>query len=180
MTTQKIAIFGSASLKPTATLYKEIEKIGEYLGKSGFDIVSGGYLGTMEAISKGGSLSSAKIIGVTCKELEKKFKEKKPNQYLTSIVITPTIEERILKIIKLGDAYTIFDGGSGTMYEWIKIYEYMNSKLMGEKSIIFFKPSVAVKNFINFLCSRERNKKYLFQIANSLEGYKKIINKIIA
>ena len=49
----KVVVFGSSSCKQGSAEYAEAELLGCLLGKNGFDVVTGGYSGTMEAISKG-------------------------------------------------------------------------------------------------------------------------------
>lgn len=54
----RVAIFGSARIKPEDTIYQEIMKLAENLAKSNYDIITGGGPGAMEAASIGHSLAS--------------------------------------------------------------------------------------------------------------------------
>lgn len=49
----RVVVFGSSSCKPGSTEYIQAEKLGMLLAQSGFGVVTGGYSGTMEAVSKG-------------------------------------------------------------------------------------------------------------------------------
>lgn len=54
----KIVIFGSSTCLPESTSYSEAEDLGHALAKSGFGVVTGGYGGTMEAVSKGATVDN--------------------------------------------------------------------------------------------------------------------------
>ncbi len=49
----KIVVFGSSTCLPDSAQYREAEELGRGLAESGFGVVTGGYGGTMEAVSKG-------------------------------------------------------------------------------------------------------------------------------
>lgn len=51
----KVAVFGSSSCKQGSDEYTEAEHLGLKLAEGGIDVVTGGYSGTMEAVSKGAS-----------------------------------------------------------------------------------------------------------------------------
>lgn len=48
-----IAVFGSAVPMPGSEGYAQAEALGNALGSDGFTVMTGGYCGTMEAVSKG-------------------------------------------------------------------------------------------------------------------------------
>ena len=48
-----ITVFGSSKPVETDEQYKIAYELGALLAKNGFDICSGGFLGIMEAVSKG-------------------------------------------------------------------------------------------------------------------------------
>jgi len=51
--------------------YQEALELGRLLGTAGFTVLTGGYVGTMEAVSRGAAESNAHVIGVTCDEIER-------------------------------------------------------------------------------------------------------------
>ncbi|MCJ7606182.1 MAG: LOG family protein, partial [Dehalococcoidales bacterium] len=59
-----VTIYGSARTGEDTTLYKEVEKTANLLGKSGFNIMTGGGPGVMEAANKGAALAGVKSIGL--------------------------------------------------------------------------------------------------------------------
>ena len=49
----RVVVFGSSSCKPGSTKYMQAEKLGMLLAQSRFGVVTGGYSGSMDAVSKG-------------------------------------------------------------------------------------------------------------------------------
>lgn len=52
---QKVVIFGSSSCAPDSVEYAVALRLGNALASAGIAVVSGGYSGTMEAVSQGAS-----------------------------------------------------------------------------------------------------------------------------
>lgn len=50
-----MVVFGSSTCDAGSVLYSTAEALGYGLAQAGFDVVNGGYSGTMEAVSKGAS-----------------------------------------------------------------------------------------------------------------------------
>ena len=128
-----ITSFGSAFITPEDNLYREAEVLGEIIAKKGWAVCSGGYYGTMEAISKGAKSAGGKTIGVTVKNWTAI-----PNSYIDEIVAMPNLLERIVELIALADAYIIFKGGTGTLLEISATLEMMNKKAIPEKMMVFY------------------------------------------
>lgn len=126
-----ITIFGSAIPKEDEEQYKFAYQLGTALAKNGFNICTGGYKGTMEAASKGAYDNAGFVYGVTVD-----LWNKKPNPYITVEIREEKLFERIKKLIELGDAYVILQGGTGTLLEFAAVWEYANKKLQSEKPII--------------------------------------------
>lgn len=128
-----ITSFGSGFVSGDEPLFNEIELIGKAIAEKGWIVCSGGYYGTMEAISKGAKSAGGKTIGVTVKDWTAK-----PNQYIDEEVKMRSLMERIVELVGVADAYIIFKGGTGTLVEISVALELMNKKIMGEKPLIFY------------------------------------------
>ena len=59
-----VTIYGSARLKPEHDLYAQTENIAYLLGQAGFNIMTGGGPGVMEAANKGANRAGVKSIGL--------------------------------------------------------------------------------------------------------------------
>ncbi len=143
-----VSIFGSSRPKEESAEYQDALVLGTKLAAAGLSVCTGGYLGIMEAVSKGASRSnegpSAKdihIIGVTSAVFSPT-----PNPYVNTQFHTMTLYERLRKLIDLGDGYVILKGGTGTLVEFALVWELMNKNMISEKPIIavtdFWKPVV--------------------------------------
>ena len=128
-----ITSFGSAFVSKDELLFNEIESLGKVIAQKGWTVCSGGYYGSMEAISKGAKSAGGKTIGVTVKEWTAKI-----NQYIDEEVKMRSLMERIVELVGVADAYIIFKGGTGTLVEISVALELMNKKIMGEKPLIFY------------------------------------------
>jgi uncharacterized protein (TIGR00725 family) len=53
MTGRTVVVFGSSTCETNSELYMLAESVGVQLAQNGFDVMTGGYSGTMEAVSKG-------------------------------------------------------------------------------------------------------------------------------
>ena len=126
-----ITIFGSAIPTQDDAQYKFAYKLGATLAQNGFNICSGGYSGIMEAASKGAYDNGGFVYGVTIE-----LWNKEPNSYITVEVREQKLFERITKLLELGDAYIILQGGTGTLLEFAAVWEYANKNLQQEKPII--------------------------------------------
>ena len=126
-----ITIFGSAIPTEDDAQYKFAYELGSTLAQNGFNICSGGYSGIMEAASKGAYDNGGFVYGVTIE-----LWNKEPNSYITVEVREQKLFERITKLLELGDAYIILQGGTGTLLEFAAVWEYANKNLQQEKPII--------------------------------------------
>ena len=59
-----MVVFGSSTCLPDSDAYRTGEALGSLLATAGFDVVTGGYSGTMEAVSKGASTIPSAIVCV--------------------------------------------------------------------------------------------------------------------
>ena len=136
-----IAVFGTARAKPRDCAYLSAYQLGSLLAAAGFTIANGGYGGTMLAAAKGAADAGGQTIGVTCSA----FKRGAANEYITREIVTASLDERLDTLIKLGRAYVVLPGGTGTLLELAKVWELKNKDFLNAaKPIIligeFWKP----------------------------------------
>jgi len=112
----KISIFGGSQPKPGTPAYEEARQLGELLAKRGHTVMTGGYIGTMEAASRGASEAGGHVIGVTCDEIER-WRPVKPNQWVAEEYRRETLIERMQVLIGDCDAAIALSGGVGTLTE---------------------------------------------------------------
>jgi uncharacterized protein (TIGR00730 family) len=150
-----VTIFGTGRTKPGNLAYTLAGEIGRLLAEAGFTIANGGYGGTMLAAAKSAAQAGGTVIGVTCSA----FKISKCNEYVTREVLTKSLDERLDKLISLGQAYIVLPGGTGTLLELAKVWELKNKGFLNKgKPIIligdFWKPLVDLVAQDNLDCTR--------------------------
>ena len=123
MTPERIVtIFGTGRAGQADPAYTLALETGRLLASAGFTIANGGYGGTMLAAAKGAAQAGGKVIGVTCSA----FKSGKANQYVTREIVTASLDERLDTLIRIGQAYLVLPGGTGTLLELAKVWELKN------------------------------------------------------
>jgi len=138
-----ITIFGTSKAGAGDAIFALAVETGRLLAQAGFTIANGGYGGTMLAAAKGAAGAGGEIIGVTCSA----FKSGRANKYVTREIVTNSLDERLDTLVKLGRAYIVLPGGTGTLLELAKVWELKNKGFIrADKPFIllggFWKPLV--------------------------------------
>ncbi len=110
---RRVAVFGSSRVNEAHPLYGEAYRLGRRLAEAGFEVVTGGYEGAMEAVSRGAWDAGGTIHGVTLSL----FDPLKPNSWLISEVRARLLGERLDRFYDLADAFVVLPGGIGTLLE---------------------------------------------------------------
>lgn len=123
----RIALFGSARIKPEDELYVSIAELAKNLAIKGYDIITGGGPGAMEAASYGHHRAclecaiAPNTIGIN---IQLPF-EQKPNRYLDVSETVPTFSARLDTFMVLSDVFVITPGGIGTLLELFYTWQLM-------------------------------------------------------
>ncbi len=116
---RSVTLFGSALCTPDSREWAEAEATGEALARAGYEIVNGGYGGTMEASARGARRAGGRVTAITVATFSKT-----PNSYSTETVVAPTLFARLEELLERGGAYVIFPGGTGTLTEFALAWEF--------------------------------------------------------
>lgn len=140
-----ISIFGTSKASPDSAAYKTAYELGKQLAQAGLAIANGGYGGTMLASAEAASKAGGEVIGVTCTA----FKRGRANEYVGREISTNSLNERLNKLVELGDGYVVLPGGTGTLLELAAVWELKNKGFLdGGKPIIllgeFWRPIVSL------------------------------------
>ena len=111
-----ITIFGGSRVTADSDEYGAALALGRALAERGLTVVTGGYNGVMEAVSRGAKEGGGQVIGVTVEVIARTF-ERVPNAFVDQEIKTAALLERIDKLVELGAGYVVLPGGAGTLAE---------------------------------------------------------------
>lgn len=118
-TIQYVAIFGFADASDNSELCKTVKEVTKELAQAGYTVVDGGGPGVMRAATVGAKDGGGKVIGVTLyAEDIPNFEGRDPKNLFDEEIKTKNYVERTLALMKMGQVYVIFNGGSGTISEF--------------------------------------------------------------
>lgn len=120
-----ITIFGSARIKHTDYYYQQAQQLAQNLSYSGFNIITGGGPGIMEAANKGAFLGKSKSIGITISLPN----EQSANKHLDICIPTEHFFVRKVMLIQYSQIFICFPGGFGTLDE---LFEILNLQQTGK------------------------------------------------
>jgi len=123
MAKRVIAIFGRADALNNESDYTEAREAGRILAREGFSVLSGGYGGVMEAVSRGAVEEGGEAVGVVFAGAS----SRKPNPFLTSVVEASDLFERQKMLVEMADGYMAFPPGAGTLSEVCLLWAHRKS-----------------------------------------------------
>ena len=119
---EAVAIFGYADCSEKDSLYQEVVKVSNCLAKAGYVIVDGGGPGVMRAATLGAKQAGGKTIGVTfypkSDDPHINYEGRDPKNPFDKEIKADNYVERTLTLMKEGQVYVIFNGGTGTISEF--------------------------------------------------------------
>jgi uncharacterized protein (TIGR00730 family) len=113
---KRITVFGGSTPRPGEPAYQEAYDLGALIGKSGLTVLTGGYSGTMEAVSRGAYENGGHVIGVTCSAIEA-WRPLPPNEWISEEMRFQTLRERMYALMDHSDIALALPGGIGTLAE---------------------------------------------------------------
>ena len=108
-----VTIFGSARTNSNHPQYQTAVTVARLLGEAGFNVISGGGPGIMEAANKGAQAAGVQSIGLN---IELPF-EQHVNPYVDLSIDFRYFFARKMMLVKYAQAFVIFPGGFGTLDE---------------------------------------------------------------
>jgi hypothetical protein len=129
---ETVSVFGSGSAPAGHDVLAQAERLGQLLVEAGFDVMCGGYAGTMEAVSRGAGQAGGEVIGVTM-DL---FAGRSANPWLTKERRVKDFFPR-LKRLTNADAFVVLQGGIGTLTEATLTWSLLQTGQIERRPFIF-------------------------------------------
>jgi uncharacterized protein (TIGR00730 family) len=130
-----ISVFGGSQPKEGDTAYAEAQELGKLLAQRGHTVLTGGYIGVMEAVSRGAHEAGGHVVGVTCAEIER-WRPIGANQWVKEERKKETLLERLHSLIHESDAAIALPGGGGTLAEIALLWNLMGVESLHRRPLI--------------------------------------------
>src|ERR687895_879656 len=126
-----VTIFGGSRCDETSAEYRLAHRVGELLAEAGYVICTGGYLGVMEAASRGARERGGRVLGIVMNQ----FKAE-PNRYLTDKVASAHFYERLQNLIMRSVGFVALRGGMGTVTEVSLVWNKIQTRVIGMRPLV--------------------------------------------
>lgn len=129
-----VSIFGSARVKPGSQYYELARAVAKELVKRGFNVLTGGGPGVMEAGNRGAQEQGGESVGVAI-ELPR---EEQPNPYIDKgrLQIFRHFFVRKVMFVKYAHGFVVLPGGFGTLDEFFEALTLIQTKKTAQFPII--------------------------------------------
>ncbi len=127
-----IGVFGSSRRDDASPFWAEAYELGRVLATAGYAVLSGGYGGSMGAVSRGAAECGGCVVGVTCAT----FDPAPCNPWLTEEVKAPTLMARLATMIERADGFVALRGGIGTLSEITLVWSLLQTNELRGKPLV--------------------------------------------
>jgi uncharacterized protein (TIGR00730 family) len=131
-----VAIFGSARIKQNDPTYRRVYRLGRWIGSRGFDVVTGGGPGIMDAANRGhrDGRRDGRTYSVGLNIILPR--EQKPNRHLDIKTEFHRFSERLDTFMQLANVVVVASGGIGTLLELFYAWQLIQVRDVSELPII--------------------------------------------
>jgi uncharacterized protein (TIGR00725 family) len=126
-----VTIFGGSKCDENCAEYAQARILGELLAAAGYTICTGGYLGVMEAASRGAREKGGRVLGIVMNQ----FKAE-PNRYLTDKVASAHFYERLQNLIVRSHGFVALRGGMGTVTEVSLVWNKLQTRVIDPRPLV--------------------------------------------
>lgn len=126
-----ITIFGGSKCTNTSSEYQDALELGRTLAQAGFTICTGGYLGVMEAASKGAREAGGRVMGIVMNQFRSE-----PNRFLTDKVATDHFYDRLQNLITRSVGFVALRGGMGTVTEISLVWNKLQTGVLPPRPLV--------------------------------------------
>jgi hypothetical protein len=179
---KKVAIFGDAEAKKSEQHFIDAFNTAKLLAENGYVIVNGGGGGIMLAATLGAKAGGGKveIVILDPKKKPDNFEgyNKENHDLADKIYSTSNYPERLNKLIEVGEAFVIFNGGVGTLSEIGLSWQMAKFDYGNHEPLIFFGEEMnsVIEELVGTL-NYDILEKKLYEIVLTPEEVLKTLNK---
>ncbi len=174
-----VTIFGFSECSPESTLYKDVLKVSKTLAEAGYRIINGGGPGVMRASTEGAKEAGGEAVGITFDPKDMTdFEGRDPKNLFDKEIHTDNYVQRTLTMLKEGEVYLIFQGGTGTVSEFGMAWGLAKLYFGHHKPLILYgnQWNKLIKSFRETMMIRKEELK-VFKVVDSPEGVLEAICK---
>jgi uncharacterized protein (TIGR00730 family) len=130
-----ITVFCSSASIAGDPAYTQAMRLGKLIAVAGHTVLTGGYIGSMEAVSRGAAEAGGRVIGVTCDEIES-WRPVRSNPWVQEERRFATIRQRLFALIESCDAALALPGGIGTLAEVSVMWSHMQTGAIQTRPLV--------------------------------------------
>jgi uncharacterized protein (TIGR00725 family) len=174
-----VAVFGGSQPGQGSPAYEEAHELGSLLAGRGHTVLTGGYMGTMEAASRGASEAGGHVIGVTCEDIEA-WRNTRHNSWVKEERRKKTLFERLQGLIEGCDAAIALGGGAGTLVEVSLMWNLMIVESLPRRPLILVGRgwrSIFDRFFAEFKTYLPSNQRKLLYFAKDVQTAVKMLDE---
>lgn len=109
-----VAVFGGSAPTEGSPDYEQARRVGRLLAEANFTVMNGGYMGTMEAVSRGAKEVGGRTLGVTSAAFD--WRGTQANRWIDREEKTPDLLSRLRRLTQ-ADGFLVLKGSIGTLTE---------------------------------------------------------------
>ncbi len=126
-----VTIFGGSKCVEDSLAYQQAYEVGSKLAENGYTICTGGYLGVMEAASRGAREKGGRVLGIVMNQ----FKSE-PNRFLTDKVASDHFYDRLQNLIVRSVGFIAIRGGMGTVTEISLVWNKLQTGVIDKRPLV--------------------------------------------
>ena len=127
-----VTVFGSARFEEGHRYYELARELGRGLAEAGFNVITGGGPGIMEAANRGAKEGGGVSLGCNI-QLPM---EQQPNPYLDHFIEFEHFFIRKVMLVKYSSAFVVMPGGYGTLDEAFEVITLIQTEKLGAFPIV--------------------------------------------
>ncbi|HOU42609.1 MAG TPA: LOG family protein, partial [Promineifilum sp.] len=124
---------------PDSEAYSEARRLGQLLAEAGLTVATGGYGGTMAAVSQGAAGAGGHVIGVTSSHIER-YRPTPPNEWVAEEIRFDSQRDRLLHLVMNNDAMIALPGGIGTLSEVALAWSLLQTGELTARPLVLLGP----------------------------------------